>query len=100
MYFIASSLFGMVAYETNGVPGNGHPRLGGAGGLPDLDEVPVRIADVAADLRSAVLRRGQELGPAGAPLLVDLLDVGHADVQEAAHAIGVARGLERDGGLV
>jgi len=27
MYFIASSFVGMVAYETNGRRGNGHPLL-------------------------------------------------------------------------
>jgi hypothetical protein len=57
--------------------------------LADLDEMPIRIADVAADLGSAVLRRGQELGPARAPLLVDGLDVGDADVEEAARPVGV-----------
>src|SRR3954453_1356640 len=71
-----------------------------SGGLPNLDQVPVRIAHVAADLGAPVLRRREELGPARAPLLVHGLDVGHADVEEAADPIRVPRRLERDGGLV
>jgi hypothetical protein len=50
------------------------------GRLADLDQVPIGIADVAADLGSAVLRRGEELGPPRAPVLINGLDVGDADV--------------------
>jgi hypothetical protein len=39
--------------------------LGSPGRLTNLDQVPVRIAEVAADLRSTVLRWGQELGTTG-----------------------------------
>src|SRR5438034_2494038 len=70
------------------------------GGLADFDEVTVRVADVAADLGLALYRRRQELGAAGAPLRVDRIDVGHADVQEAAGPSRVGRRLERDGRLV
>jgi hypothetical protein len=39
-----------------------------------------------------VCGRCQELGPVGAPLLVDGVDVGDADVEEAADVIG-SRGV-------
>src|SRR5436190_7045636 len=54
-----------------------------SGRLADLDQVPVRVAEVAADLTSVVHRRGEELGTAGAPVGVDSLDVRHTDVEEA-----------------
>src|SRR5919204_1467208 len=70
------------------------------GCLPDLDQVAVRVAEVAPDLGGALLWRGEELGSASGPFLVDRLDVRDADVQEGAHAIGVRWGLERDRRLV
>jgi hypothetical protein len=48
--------------------------------LTALDEVAVRVAQVAAEFMTPVCGRCQELGPAGAPLLVDGVDVGDADV--------------------
>src|SRR5688500_18858355 len=68
--------------------------------LADLDQVPIRIADVAADLASTVLWWREELGSARAPLGVDRLDVRHADVQEAARTVRVGGCLERDRRLV
>src|ERR1700761_822099 len=44
-------------------------------------------------------RRSQELGSLGAPVLIDLLDVRDADVQEAAHRVGIGCG-QRHSGLV
>src|SRR5258708_19008133 len=40
-------------------------------GLTDLDQVAVGVTQIAADLGSAVDRRGQELRGAGAPVRVD-----------------------------
>src|ERR671923_151504 len=75
-------------------------RQKGLAGLTDLDQVPVRIAEIAADLGAAVLRRREELRSAGAPVGIDLLDVRDADVEKAAHPIQVGRRLERDRRLV
>jgi hypothetical protein len=55
--------------------------------------VAVWIAQVAAQFRAAVGRRCQELSPAVTPLPVDGVDVGDADVEEAADVIGVVRRL-------
>src|ERR1700735_1585071 len=53
-----------------------------AGGLADLDEVPVRVPHVAADLGPAVARRRAELCSLALPLLVAGVDVGDPEVQE------------------
>ena len=53
------------------------------GGLPDLDEVSIRVSHVAADLRSAVDRRREELRPLRLPVLITGLDVCHPQVQKA-----------------
>src|SRR5712692_6934093 len=75
-----------------------------AAGAPDqlanLDQVPVGVAHVTADLAATVDRRGQKLRSAGAPLLIDGGDVGDTDVQEARGVIWIRRGHERYGGLV
>ena len=68
--------------------------------LADLDEVAVGVAHVAAEFMTPVCGRCQELGPASAPQLVDGVDVGDADVEEAADVVGVARRLERHRRLV
>jgi hypothetical protein len=68
--------------------------------LTYLDQVAVRIADVAADLSRVLFRRCQEFGTSRAPLRVHGFDVGHADVEEATDPIGVGRRLERDTRLV
>src|SRR5919198_5585670 len=78
------------------------PVFGGRNGrgLADLDQVPVGVADVAANLGSAVGRRRQELGTASAPLLVHRLDIGNPNVEKAANAVGISRGFERHRRLV
>src|SRR5215510_248936 len=53
-----------------------------AGGLADLDEISVRVAHVAADLRPAVDRRCNELCPLRLPVLIAGLDVSHPQVEE------------------
>src|SRR5262249_20610728 len=63
--------------------------------LADLDEVPVWVGHVAADLMAPFCRQRQELGPLLAPLTVASMDVGDADVEEAADVVGVARRLKR-----
>src|SRR6185437_17154930 len=52
--------------------------------LADFDQVAVGVAHVAAKLNAAVCRCCQELGASRSPLLVDAVDVGDADVEEAA----------------
>src|SRR5205807_4178059 len=69
-------------------------------GLADLDQMAVRVADVAADLVLVLLGRREELSPARAPFGVHGLDIRHADVEKATDAIGVGGRLERDGWLV
>src|SRR6266566_8504491 len=68
--------------------------------LPDFDQVAVRVAEVAASFLPAVDWGCEEVGATLAPGLVGGLDVGDADVQEAAHAIGILWRLENDGRLV
>src|SRR5262245_58448967 len=68
----------------------------GAGRLAHLDQVAVGIADVAADLGRALLRRRQEVGATRAPLSVHRLYVRDADVEEAAGSIWIGRRLEGD----
>src|ERR1700744_5161975 len=70
------------------------------GGLADLDQVPVRITDVAAQLALVLFRRREELGAAGAPVRVHRLDVRDPDVEKAAGPVQLGRGLEGDGRLV
>src|SRR5487761_318905 len=60
----------------------GEMALQQAGGLADLDEVSVRVTQVAADLRSAVDRRRHELRPLRLLLLVAGLDVSDPQVHE------------------
>src|SRR5262245_20291979 len=62
--------------------------------LPDLDQVAVGIAHVAADLGGMLLRLGQELGALRAPVLIALLDVRHPDVEKCARLLRVRRRLE------
>src|SRR3982074_220544 len=68
--------------------------------LADLDQVPIRVANVRSDLASMVLRLREELRSFGGPFLVDLVDVRNADVEERARAARVGRRRESDGGLV
>jgi hypothetical protein len=62
--------------------------------------VSVRVADIASDLSPAVLWRCEELGASRAPLLIDGLNIGDANVEEAARAVEVRRRFEDDGRLV
>src|SRR5918912_3463138 len=68
--------------------------------LADLDEVSVGVADVGPDLVTVVFRLGEELGALGGPLPVCPLDVGDADVEEAADLVRIRWRGEDDGGLV
>src|SRR4029078_6112816 len=81
-------------------PVGGPPVSLWGGGLPDLDDVTIGIADVATDLVLVLLRRRQELRAAGAPLCVHGVDVCDPDVEEAADLVRMVRRLERDRGLV
>src|SRR5438128_11953307 len=74
--------------------------LQSAGRLAYLDQVTVRIPDVAADLGLVLLGRGEEPGPARTPLGVGRLDVRDPDVEEAADPVGVAWRFERHARLV
>src|SRR5690348_16428494 len=71
------------------------PVLGDLRRLSYLDEVAVRVADVAADLTAAVDRRGQKLGPAPAPRFVYGVDVGDPDIEKGADPVKIGRRLER-----
>src|SRR5262249_58965600 len=75
-------------------------RIGGCCRLSDLDEVPVRIADVAAKLRRVDLGLGDEPGTPGRPEVVVAPDVGHAKVQKAAEHIRLSGWGSGDLGLV
>src|SRR5580704_8902361 len=70
------------------------------GGLPDLDDVPVGISDVATDLVLVLLRWRQELRAPSAPFGVHGVDVCHPNIEEAADPIGVVWRLKDDRGLV
>src|SRR5713101_4565299 len=71
-----------------------------AGRLADLDQVAVGVSNVRADLASMILRLGEELGALRRPFLVGLGNVGDANVEECARAVGVRRRSESHGGLV
>src|ERR1700730_19470789 len=68
--------------------------------LANLDQVPVRVAHVTADLAATVDRRGQKLRSAGAPLLINYAAGGDTDVQEARGVIWIRGRHERHGRLV
>src|SRR6266705_3021794 len=70
------------------------------GGLADLDEVAVGVADVCADLAAVVFGLGEELGSSGRPDLRCRGDVRDADVEEGADLVGVGRRCEGDRGFV
>jgi hypothetical protein len=57
--------------------------------LANLDQVAVRVVQVATKLCASVDGRGKKLRSLGRPVFVDFLNVGDTDVQEAA---GFARG--------
>src|SRR5260370_97273 len=70
------------------------------GGLPCLDQIPVGLTYVAADLGLVLFRWREELGASRAPLRMHSLDVGDPDVEEAAGQAPIARRLECDCRLV
>src|SRR5437899_5248035 len=71
-----------------------------AGGLTDLDEMPVGIAHIRADLAPVILGLGEELDSLAAPFVVHGGDVGDADVEERAGAGRIRWRLEDHVGLV
>src|SRR5712691_7678395 len=71
-----------------------------AGRLADLDQVAVGVSDIRADLASMVLRLSEERCALRRPFLVGLGNVGDANVEERACAVGVGWRNESDGGLV
>src|SRR4030088_161949 len=75
-------------------------RLWRGGGLADLDEVAVGVADVCADLAAVVFGLGEEIGSSGRPDLRCRGDVRDADVGEGADLVGVGRRGEGDRGFV
>ena len=68
--------------------------------LPHLDDVTVRVADVAPYLAVLFLRLGDELGSSTLPELIASLNISNADIQEAADLIRVGGDAEGDGGLI
>ena len=69
--------------------------------LADLDEVAVGIAHVATPFRAVIVQGlGEEDGAFFAPLFVAGPDVGDAQVEEAAYAMGIRRSFEKDFWLV
>src|ERR1051326_4452762 len=72
----------------------------GGDGLAELDQVPVRIPQVAAELTAASNRRGQEVRPARAPQLVYALNVGDAHVQRITREFHLQRRDQGDSRFV
>src|SRR6516165_12091434 len=70
------------------------------GGLAYLDQVPVGVTHIAADLGLVLFRRREELGASRAPLRMRSVDVRDPNVEEAAGQVRIARRLECDGRLV
>src|SRR5438552_5053643 len=66
--------------------------VGEVGALSDLDNVTVRIADVAARLAVLGDRLRDELGSSTSPRFVARLDIRDADIHKAADAIRVGDG--------
>jgi DNA-binding MarR family transcriptional regulator len=81
-------------------PVSGHPVAVRVRGLPDLDQITVGIADVAADFVLVVFRRREELSAPCAPFGVHGLDVPDPYIDEAADPVGIARRLQGDRRLV
>src|SRR5215831_11597051 len=60
----------------------------------------IGITDVGAHLAAMVLRLGQKLCAFGRPFPINPLDIGDADVEERARAIGIGWRAQRDRGFV
>ena len=59
-------------------------------GLPDLDDVPIRVPHVAPHLPPVIVKGfSYKMGALTLPLLVAGLDVGHSQVQKAAEPVKV-----------
>src|SRR5260370_15676594 len=72
----------------------------GSSGLPDLDEIAVRVTHVAANLSAMVLWLGQEFGTSASPLLIRDPDIRDTNIQETGNLIGVLRGTKRHSGFI
>src|SRR5436309_2458311 len=72
----------------------------GSNALPNLDDITVRIAHVAADLRTMVLWLSEEFGSLAPPLFIAGPDVGDAKIEEAGHLMWVLRGTKRHGRFI
>src|SRR6478735_4701219 len=68
--------------------------------LPNLNNVAVRITNVAAGLTVFGLWLGDELRSPAPPKCIALLNIGDANVHEAAEVIGIGRYAKRDRRLV
>src|SRR4051812_11958214 len=68
--------------------------------LPNLNNVTVRIANVAARLTIFWLWLRDELRSPTSPKCIALLNIGDANVHEAAEVIGISRYAKRDRRLV
>src|SRR5580692_2442966 len=77
-------------------PQPGRPVTVRVGGLADLDQVAVRVADIAADLVLMLLWFRQKVSTPGAPLGIYRVNVRNPDVEEAADPVGVAGRLQDD----
>src|SRR5215831_15973507 len=91
----AAPLLTYLAFQSGTALAVGELRLA----LSDLDNVAVRIADVAAPLTVLVERLRDELGAPTLPLLVARLNVRHPEVHEAVEVIRVGD-AQRDRRLV
>src|ERR1700689_138721 len=61
--------------------------VGDVGALPDLDNIAVRIADVAACLAVLGYRLRDELGSSTFPQFIARLNIRNADIQKAVDVI-------------
>src|SRR5215471_2399854 len=70
------------------------------GGLPDFDDIAVRVTHVAANLPAMILWLSNEFGSSASPLLVQGPDVRHTNIQKAGNLIRVLRGTENRVGFI
>src|SRR5437870_13555561 len=72
----------------------------GTSGLPNLDDIAIRVTHIAANLSAVVLWLGKEFGPSASPLLIRGPDVGDTNIEKAGNLIRVLRGTKRHGGFI
>lgn len=60
--------------------------------LPDLDNITVRVADIAANLPGLRDRLCNEFGSPAFPKFVTRLNVGNTDIHKAVDVIGIGGG--------